>query len=107
MIDTDTSIKYSASSPVRSIVSCDADIIDDSIEDNSIPSSQEAPPTTPLSLLEKELLCRKVSNHLSSTNMGKQKSQDVILRLHLQATEAESLLLPLKPILSRLMSHPT
>jgi len=107
MTDTDTSIKYSASSPVRSIVSCDADMIDDSIEDDSTPSSQEASPTTPSPLLEKELLCREVSNHPSSTNMGKHKSQNVILRLHLQATEAESLLLPLKPILSRLMSHPT
>jgi len=105
----DTSIKYSASSPMRSVVSCDADIMDDTsqlFEDIEGSPSNEACERALSPLSEKEL-CREVSPRPPSPITEHEEPVHDFLNLHLQATATESLLLPLKSVLSRLMAHPT
>ena len=85
----DIFIKYSASSPMRSAVICDADIIDDTLylyKDIGESPSTEACERVMIYLLEKKL-CRGVSPRPSSSITGEQEDPvHDFLNLHLQAT---------------------
>jgi len=103
-----TTMKYSPSSPVRSVVSCDADATD---ENSQSPEFYRTPAIgiseeTRSTLHEKEFDTLNVPSFGSLVNEAANGEFD-ILQLHIQAVEAESLLLPLRSLLSRLMAHPT
>jgi len=106
--DEDNNAHTSTSSPVRSIVSCDADIIDDTSQssDYVVRSVSIESYRTP-SISEDDLCCETSSRSSSPIANRYPRTRNEFLFLHLQATKAECLLLPLKSVLSRLMTHPT
>jgi len=126
---TGVSIKYAASSPVRSVVSCDVDMVDDTSQmsedvgrstpiESSLSASLEkdlshkdsarpySPPTNDSTLDSSSTTIDSTRPFSPSTDDHYEAKSD-FLNLHLQATRAESLLLPYKSLLSRLMTHPT
>lgn len=82
-------------SPERSVVSCDVDVIDDASQmSEDVCHKDLTRPSSPTTVDPSRPSSPRVDVHN-------------FLNLHLQATQAESLLLPCKSLLSRLMAHPT